>query len=67
VWNIEQPAGGADSNDTLNSVGAGVRMNVLEAVSVNLEVAHRLGASQNNIENLGLRETRGFFSIIARF
>lgn len=68
VWNTEQPAGATNgASDTLNSVGAGLRMNVLDAVSVNLEVAHRLGASSNNIENLGLRETRGFFSVIARF
>lgn len=68
VWNIEQPEGALNGpNDTLHSVGAGVRMNVLDAVSVNLEVAHRLGANNNNIENLGLADTRGFLSVITRF
>lgn len=68
VWNVEQPEGaGADSQNTLHSVGAGVRMNLLDDVSLNLEVAHRLGANGNNIENLGLSDTRGFLSVIARF
>lgn len=68
VWNIEQPDGaGAEPQNTLHSVGAGVRMNLLEDVSLNLEIAHRLGANNNNIENLGLGDTRGYLSVIARF
>ncbi|MEZ5666357.1 MAG: ShlB/FhaC/HecB family hemolysin secretion/activation protein [Alphaproteobacteria bacterium] len=67
VWNIEQPEGAVGgSHDTLNSVGAGLRLNVLDDVSVNLEVAHRIGR-ENNIDNLGIPDTRGFLSVIARF
>ena len=68
VWNTEQPdPSTGDAEDTLHSVGAGVRMNVLDDLSLNLEVAHRLGNNSNNIENLGLGDTRGYLSLIARF
>ncbi len=68
VWNIEQPdEATVAAQDTLHSVGAGVRMNLLDDLSLNLEIAHRLGGNDNNIENLGLANTRGYLSLIARF
>ena len=68
VWNVDQPENsGIPAQDTLHSIGAGVRMNLLDDISLNLEIAHRLGANDNNIENLGLSDTRGYLSVIARF
>lgn len=68
VWNVDQREGSTTpAQDTLHSVGAGVRMNLLDDISLNLEIAHRLGANDNNIENLGLGDTRGYLSVIARF
>ncbi len=67
VWNISQAEGAAPGpNDTLNSVGAGVRLNVLDNFAVNLELAHRIGRD-SSIENVAIPDTRGYLSILTRF
>lgn len=66
VWNIDIDG---DDDDSLASVGAGVRLNVTESFTANLEVARQLtrGSISNGADRADDEETRVLFGLIGRF
>ena len=65
VWNRGGNEFEQDEDDTLTSVGAGIRLSINEYVSANFEVASQLG--RGSASNDGDTETRALFSLTGRF
>ena len=65
VWNRGGNEFEQDEDDTLSSVGAGIRLNINDYVSANFEVASQLG--RGSASNDGDTETRALFGLTARF